>query len=107
MTKRIRTLILFVGFTASLTIALIVAAANISKGREVYGIYCANCHGPDGRGMLPSAGDFSRGDGLMRSDIDVFQRIRTGTAAMPAFEGILTEEETLDVIAYVRTFMMR
>ena len=55
-----------------------VQAGDVFKGAEIYATYCQQCHGADGRGVLPNAPDFTRGDGLMRTDIEVFNTIRAG-----------------------------
>ena len=80
-----------------------VQAGDVFKGAEVYALHCQQCHGADGRGVLPNAPDFTRGDGLMRTDLEVFKTIRSGKGIMPAFEGILDERETLDVITHLRS----
>ena len=77
--------------------------ADVFSGRQVYERHCQVCHGVDGRAMIPGSPDFSRGEALFTLDSDLYRRIREGKDAMPAFRGILTEDETRDVIAYLRT----
>lgn len=79
-------------------------AADIFKGKSVYERHCQNCHGPDGRGVMAAAGDFTRGQGLMRTDTELHKSISTGKGTHPAYQGILKNTEILDVIAYIRTF---
>ncbi len=79
-------------------------AADIFKGRDIYTRHCVICHGPDGRGVLASAPDFARGQGLLRNDFDLVQTVRSGRGVMPSFQGILSPPDMLDVVAYLRTF---
>lgn len=78
-------------------------AADIDLGRKIYQQHCVMCHGNDGRGSMAGAPDFKRGQGLMQSDQALLTRIRNGKNACPAYRGILDEQDTLDVIAFIRT----
>jgi cytochrome c6 len=78
-------------------------AGDVSKGRQLYGKYCAVCHGQTGRSTMAGAPNFDRGEGLMRPDSDLLASIRSGKNACPAFRGILTDREILDVVAFLRT----
>lgn len=79
-------------------------AADERKGREVYEIHCAGCHGVDGVSLDPLVPNFADGDALVLMDAELFQRIGDGKETMPAFRGILSSEEMRNVIAYIRTF---
>ncbi len=78
-------------------------ASDTNLGRGIYQRHCAMCHGNNGAAMMAGAPDFNRGQGLMRSDRMLLERIRTGKNACPAYRGILNDQEILDVIAYIRT----
>ena len=78
-------------------------ASDVNKGRDVYKKHCATCHGSNGKPNMVGAADFSRGQGLMKSDKDLVKRIERGNRACPAYRGMLSEQRILDVIAYVRT----
>ena len=96
------------GRLALLTGALLVAcgastAADVNKGRQIYDRHCVICHGPSGRAMVAGAPNFDRGDGLMRPDFTLLGAIRAGKNAMPAYRGMLSDRDILDVIAYLRT----
>lgn len=78
-------------------------AADVFGGQRIYQSHCAGCHGARGRPELPGAPDFSRGDGLMRGDLAVLDVVAEGQRAMPGYRGVLSNEEMLDVIAYLRT----
>ena len=94
---------------AGLALALLAAApaslpaADYFSGKQVYSRHCVGCHGVDGAGEAAGAPDFRYGTRLLQPDRDLFQTIAQGRGGMPAFRGILSEEEMLDVIAYMRT----
>jgi cytochrome c6 len=81
----------------------VAQAGDINKGRQLYGSYCSICHGLTGRSTMAGAPNFNRGEGLMRPDADLLASIRSGKNACPAFRGILTDREILDVVAFLRT----
>lgn len=78
-------------------------AADPGKGRQIYMKHCQNCHGINGAAQMPGVPDFSRGEALFKPDIELVRRIRSGQGMMPAYEGLFTEEELLDVVAFLRT----
>jgi len=78
-------------------------AADLSNGSGIYSEHCESCHGPGGEGM-GGMGELRPWQQLMKPDGDLFNTIRDGGFAMPGFDGLLTGEEILDVIAYMRTF---
>lgn len=78
-------------------------AADPSKGRQIYMQHCQNCHGLGGTPQMPGIPDFRRGESLFKPDIELVRRIRSGQGMMPAYEGLFTEEELLDVVAFLRT----
>lgn len=80
-----------------------VRAANPAAGSEIYRQYCLGCHSPDGRGSVAGAPDFSRGQGLMTPDASLVRALRTGGRGMPSYEGLLRDQQLLDVVAYLRT----
>ncbi len=79
-------------------------AQDINNGRQLYDLHCASCHGFDGRPMTPNTPDFTRGDGLMKLDDELYLAIRDGINEMPGYRALLKKREILDVIAYIRTF---
>ena len=80
-------------------------AADFFKGETIYKKYCENCHGARGQGVIGGAPNFARGQGLMKPDALLYDTIVKGRNAMPAFRGVLTEEEFYDVITYIRSFL--
>lgn len=78
-------------------------ASDLANGQQIYRRHCASCHGNNGIAMMAGAADFARGEGLLRSDFDLLDRIKAGRKACPAYLGILSEQEIFDVIAYIRS----
>jgi cytochrome c6 len=78
-------------------------AGDVFKGHKIYSTYCANCHGPAGGGVMPGAPDLSNIQTLMQPDMALLGSLKAGSSGMPAYLGILTDRDLLDVIAYLRT----
>lgn len=90
-----------------------------AKGRRLYAHYCADCHGPQGRGdghnarhLDPAPRDLTDRDELYMARLtneQIVEVIAKGgrgieqTPLMPAFGHTLSEEEIWAVTAYVRT----
>jgi mono/diheme cytochrome c family protein len=80
-----------------------VQAGDINKGRQLYASHCAICHGQTGRSTMAGTPNFDRGEGLLRPDADLMASIRNGKNASPAYRGILSDRDILDVVAFMRT----
>ena len=78
-------------------------AADVIKGAQIYTRHCAACHGPNGISVMPGAPHLARAERLMQPDLTLLASLKSGRNAMPAYLGILSDREILDVIAYSRT----
>jgi len=78
-------------------------AADPIKGGRAYVTQCSSCHGASGTSMMPGAPNFARGERMMQPDELLLNSIKAGKNAMPAYRGILSDTDILDVIAYLRT----
>ncbi|MCP4139734.1 MAG: cytochrome c [Chloroflexi bacterium] len=86
--------------------------ASIERGKEIYRISCAECHGEGGMGdgqtgkLLNPSPAFIAHSSQMTADGYLFWRISEGGAefgtGMPAFKDKLEENEIWDAINYVR-----
>ena len=94
-------------------------AEQIEAGKRVYFTKCVWCHGVDGAGDGPGADrlwprprNFNAGTFKIRHtasgelpliDVDLFQTVTHGLpgSAMPSWEGILTDQQRRDVLAFV------
>ena len=97
-------------FSVTLTVATLLAggsgmayAADPGKGATIYATHCSGCHGDGGVSNMPGTPDFSRRERLFQPDAALLASIRDGVSVMPAYKGLLSDQEILDVIAYVRT----
>lgn len=93
---------LLVGLVAA-TIGKDLYAGDMYKGRTLYTTHCAACHGPTGISRMPGAPNFARQEGILKPDFTLLSTIRSGRNAMPAFQGILSDRDIMDAIAYIRT----
>lgn len=78
-------------------------AGDMQKGRETYELYCSVCHGVDGMPVDMTIPSFANGDRLFQMDQDLLRSIRNGKELMPAFRGLLRDDEIRDVITYLRS----
>ena len=78
-------------------------AADTNNGSRLYARHCVSCHGGSGAAAAPGSPSFERGQNLLRPDVVLMEATRVGKNAMPAYQGILTTREILDVIAFMRT----
>ncbi|MEX2536536.1 MAG: PQQ-dependent dehydrogenase, methanol/ethanol family [Trueperaceae bacterium] len=68
-------------------------------GQEVYSQNCARCHGAQGEGDV---GPFLAGNESLQDASFVIRQIAHGSDAMPAFGGVLTDEQLAGVSTYAR-----
>lgn len=79
-------------------------AADPRNGASLYKKHCDSCHGAQGRGgNMPGVPNFSRGEGLIQSDAALVKLLEEGRGIKPAYRGLMTTREMLDVVAYLRT----
>lgn len=86
-------------------------AENLEVGRRLFNIYCAVCHGADGkgqgtlteaypRGVVP---DITRPDLASRKDGFFFMKITQGGPVMPKYGHATTRQERWQITLYLRT----
>lgn len=83
--------------------SLSIDAADLMSGATVYAKNCEYCHGSNGEGIA-GIKRLNAWDELLKSDTELFEVIRDGRVSMPGYDGLLTSDEMLDVIAFMRTF---
>ncbi len=81
-----------------------------ARGKAVYEQHCLACHGAQGRGdgypfLKPPPADLSAAMTRNKTDADLLITIRHGhpDTAMGSWRFALSEQETWDVLSYVRT----
>ncbi|MDP6931694.1 MAG: c-type cytochrome [Myxococcota bacterium] len=89
----------------------------LATGKQMFEVYCATCHGPDGKGGAPvtdmSAGQrypipppLLSGDGSItafKTDGYLFLTVRDGGAIMPGYGYAMDDPEIWALVAYMRT----
>jgi len=78
-------------------------AADVANGGKLYAKNCVTCHGTDGVNVMPDAPNFAISERLLRPDVYILASIKEGSNAMPAYQGMLSDQEILDIISYLRT----
>jgi mono/diheme cytochrome c family protein len=94
------------------------ATRGAADGKAIYREHCAGCHGAEGGGDGPLAADlrfkpraFKEGKFAFGNTPDAMAKtVMSGVPGrevpqMPAFKGVLADEEIAAVVAYVRTLM--
>lgn len=82
---------------------------SVEEGRRLFEIYCALCHGADGKGMGPVSTRFIPPPDLtapmfrQRTDGFIYGTIRNGGALMPPYAEALSSKERWDIVNYLRS----
>ena len=115
-----RTLVpLLLAGTVGLTVTAAAQAADVAAGRKIFEEVCAACHGPTGRAdptnptvqaLDPKPADLSDPLFNSREPAEDWEIVVTHggpalglSAAMPAQQGALSEEDIRNVVAYAKT----
>lgn len=83
-------------------------AASIANGRKIFNIYCAACHGRDGKAQVPVV---RRGIPMVPIDLlrnvfseaHIYNRIRYGGGIMPTYGFQTTRGERWDIVNYLKS----
>lgn len=81
----------------------------LPQGQEIYTIYCAPCHGSQGKAdglathnLRVKPLNFQDKKVSDQSNGALFWKIREGRGEMPAFKDLLSEEQKWQLVEYVR-----
>ncbi len=79
-----------------------------ARGKTLFVRNCAGCHGAAGGGdgyrlLGPDPANLTSPSTSRKSDADLLKTIHNGKPNMPAWKGNLSESQSRDVLAYVRT----
>lgn len=109
-------------FTVAVIVSIVIISSSfiqsdvqksIASGKEVYGLYCQNCHMEDGKGMPEVNPPLVKADYMKKPAKDLISVILKGSTAsltingkkyvgaMPAQE-YLTDEQIADVLNYIK-----
>jgi mono/diheme cytochrome c family protein len=83
-------------------------AGRIENGKKVYGKYCAGCHGTEGKGdgykiLGADPANFTVPLTKKKSDTALLKTIHEGKPTMPSWKARLSDQDSRDVLAYIRT----
>jgi len=78
-------------------------AADPAAGQQVYEANCASCHGMGGQAVVPGTPNFATGERLEKADGDLMKTMKAGLNVMPAWDGVLSDAQLANALAYVRT----
>ena len=81
---------------------------DVLKGKSIYVEHCAGCHGSEGKGdgyriLGPDPANLTSPSTQKKSDSTLLRTIHEGKPNMPSWKVRLSEQESRDVLAYVRT----
>ena len=77
-------------------------AVDLVKAKQNYDRHCAACHGFNGMSVMPDAPNLRLNQGLTQPDLQIITKLKAGSAKKPPFLGMMSDQELLDVVAYVR-----
>ncbi len=83
---------------------LAATAGNPMVGAGLYSTHCAKCHGGNGRATMAGTPDLIVHQLISKSNQQLINTIRAGRGVMPAYQGLLTEAQIDDILAYLKTF---
>lgn len=79
------------------------------KGRKLFMIYCAVCHGETGKAESPVSEkmdmqpfDLTEVDTIALTDGEIFVKILASDSIMPNYRNELSDSETWEIVAFVR-----
>jgi mono/diheme cytochrome c family protein len=83
-------------------------SGDVARGKTLFVRNCASCHGPKGKGdgyrlLGPNPANLTSPSTTKKSDADLLKTIHDGKPNMPPWKVHLSENQTRDVLAYVRT----
>lgn len=93
----------YVAALLALLVAAPCAAQDVAAGETLYRQKCAACHQATGKGIKGSFPALA-GDALVLGDpVPLLQRVLAGRGGMPAFKRSMTDQQTADVLSFVRS----
>lgn len=124
MSRKMRPLVTLIYIVSAIVLngSAIAQSGNAENGQKIYSKRCLVCHGEEGDGqgavtdrLNPPPRDFSSAlykikttgfDDIVPNDEDLIRMIRDGMpgTAMPGWSDVLSEQDILDLVIYLKTF---
>lgn len=99
MMKKIAAILIPLALAAATTSSW---SADVVKGKKLYELHCAVCHGITGIPVTPQTPNLAMREGMNKPDMMLLQSLKTPKGAKPSFFGILDDQKLLDIIQYIR-----
>lgn len=87
----------------------LIEPLTLPQGQEIYTIFCASCHGSQGKADGSEAGalkikplKFQDKKVSAQTDGAIFWKISEGRGEMPSFGKVLSEEQKWQMVEYIR-----
>lgn len=87
----------------------LIEPLTLPQGQEVYTIYCASCHGHQGKSdgvntnnLTVKPRKFQDKRVISQTNGAIFWKIREGRGEMPSFKNVLSEEQKWQMVEYIR-----
>lgn len=82
--------------------------ARLDKGKQIFDKYCVTCHGDRGKGdgyplLGTDPANLTAPATKKKSDAALLNTIHEGKSSMPSWSIRLSEQDSRDVLAYIRT----
>jgi mono/diheme cytochrome c family protein len=83
-------------------------SGDVARGKTLFARNCASCHGSQGKGdgyrlLGPDPANLTSPSTSKKSDADLLKTIHDGKPNMPPWKVHLSENQSREVLAYVRT----
>ena len=83
-------------------------SGEVARGKTLFARNCVSCHGPQGKGdgyrlLGPDPANLTSPSTRKKSDAELLKTIHDGKPNMPPWKVHLSENQSRDVLAYVRT----
>ncbi len=80
------------------------------KGKEIFDVQCAICHGPEGKGdgaagmgLTPRPANLTSERVQSQSDGAIYWKITTGKPPMASYKGTFSKKQRWQLVTYIRT----
>lgn len=80
-----------------------VSGQDLEIGKWQWIDHCSKCHGDEGKPSWTLVPDISLGEGIEKTFFEQLLAVRNGIGSMPGFANKLSDENIVDIVAYMMT----